>query len=320
MGHDVIGSAVSVMNAVAGDLEIVFGDIGMTAYEKTDHYLPPDTIDLATDADAIIAGNVIEKPNDIRYRNPLKILKKQLNLYSVYRKYFPLCQGLGVPGIDMIVMTGNPDSLLNIIEKENLDGIISEKFISRESCKKLFRKTLTIAEAKNRSRITCVHRSDMFPLSDGTFLNMFYKEFAASEFLINDMDVENFASELIMNPSSIDVIVCTDLYGATISGMAAGMVGGIYLTPMGSIGDTQGLFEPMHGPTPDTPEGMTNPTSAILSGAMALDHIGMTSKGDDIRQAVRNAYAQGKTTPDIGGTMSTKEFTDYLVMSLKATR
>ncbi len=318
VGPEVISSAVSVINAATDAVDVIFGDIGIAAYNKTEQYLPPETIDLATESDAIIAGEVIRRPDDMRYHDPLRVLKKQLNLYAVMRKFYPLCDRIGKSNIDMILMTGNPDSLLNVIEKENLDGVIAEKLTSTESCRRLFKITMKMAEIKGRHNILCVHRSDMLPLSDALFVDTFYKELAASEFIIDDEEIEDVASRLAYDPSSLDVLVCTDMYGTPLAGLAAGMVGGTYLTPMGSIGDNQGLFEPMHGPTPNVTSGIVNPTSAILSGAMAMDHVGMPQIGENIRVAVRNVYKNGDVTPDVGGKATTKDFTENVIRMLKS--
>jgi isocitrate/isopropylmalate dehydrogenase len=216
------------------------------------------------------------------------------------------------------MISGNPDSLLSVSETESLDGVMSQRFLSVNSCRKLFAKTLRVSDAMSRKKITCVHRTSLFPDSDGLFLDLFYKESAGSGFLIDDMEVDAAASELIMSPASLDVLVSTDMYGAVLGGIGAGMVGGGYLTPVGSLGDSIGLFEPMHGPRPEmASKNSVNPTSAILSGAMALDHIGMTSKSEKIRKAVRAVYADGRITSDIGGTMSTDGFTAAVIEVLK---
>jgi len=319
IGPEVTYSAVSVMKQAAkGKIEIFYGDIGQSAFVKTSEYLPADTIDLATDADAIIAGGVIENPSSRAGQNPIRVLKKQLNLYSVVRKFFPLCKEIGIPGVDLLLITGNPDTLLSIQETESLDGVNSHRFLSAVSCKRLFQKTARLSSTMNRKKITCTHRMCMFPSLDRMFVEYFYKELAGSEFLIEDMEVEVAASELVKNPPSMDVIVSTDIYGTVLAGVAAGMVGGSYLTPVGSIGDNSGLFEPMHGPNPTlAKEGTVNPTSAILSAAMAFDNMGMPMEAEKIRKAVRHVYSNGTITPDVGGKATTKEFTNSVITALE---
>jgi len=319
VGPEVTAASVAVIEAATDNgIEIMYGDIGLDAFERMDDHLPAETVDLSTEADAIIAGVIVERPHDKNYQNPIRVLKKQLGLYTVMRKFFPLRKGLGVSDIDLILMTGNPDSLLNVTETESLDGVNTQKFQSVNSCRRLFKKTMQIAELKQRRKITCAHRASMFPGSDGMFLDIFYKEMAGSRFLMDDMEIEVAASELIMDPPSMDVIVSTEIYGVALAGMAAGMVGGSYLTPMGSLGDTTGLFEPMHGPKLKLADnGTVNPTSAILSGAMALDHMGLIKESEMIRNAVYTAYSSGKVTPDMGGTQDTEGFTKAVVDTIR---
>jgi len=318
IGPDVTSSAVSILEAaVGGSIKMSYGDIGQSAFVKTSEYLPAETVDLAMDADAIIAGGVLDAFSDRNYRNPIRVLKKQLNLYSVVRKFFPLCRHIGIKGVDLLLINGNPDALLNVLETESLDGVDTRKFVSRMSCRKLFQKTVRLSSAMNRKKITCAHRTSMFPVLDGMFVEVFYKELAGSGFLMEDMEVDKTASELVKNPPSMDVIVSTDIYGTVLAGVAAGMVGGGYLTPVGNIGDNAGLFEPMHGPNPKMIKpGTANPTSTILSGAMALDHLGMSPEAEKIRKAVRYVYSTGAVTPDVGGTATTKEFTDSVIDTL----
>ena len=315
IGPEVTSSAVRILEAtVGGGIRIDYGDIGQSAFVKTSEYLPAETVDLAVDADAVIAGGVVDTPSDRNYRNPIRILKKQLNLYSVVRKFFPLCESLGVRGVDLLIINGNPDALLSVLETESLSGVDTRKFVSRTSCKKVFQMTMRLSSAMGRKKMTCAHRASMFPMLDGMFVEMFYKELAGSGFLMQDMEVDKIASELVKNPSSLDVIVSTDIYGTVLAGVAAGMVGGGYLTPVGNIGDNAGLFEPMHGPSPKMIKpGTANPTSTILSGAMALDHLGMSPEAEKIRKAVRYVYSTGAVTPDVGGTATTKGFTDSVI-------
>jgi len=318
IGPAVTASAVSILMNAAGDkIEVSYGDVGQSAFVKTSEYLPSETVCSAADADAIIAGGVIDMPSDRTYQNPIRVLKKQLNLYSVVRRFSPLCRDLGIQGINMLIITGNPDSLLNVVETESIDGVNVHRFLSTASCKRLFQKTARIAKAMDRKKITCVHRTSTFPILDGMFLEQFYKELAGMGLLIDDIGVGEAAEELVKNPSAMDVLISTDMYGEVLAGVAAGMVGGSYLTPVGSVGNDSGLFEPMHGPNPKfVGDGFVNPTSAILSAAMALDNMGMSPEAERIRKAVKYTYAGGGVTPDVGGKATTKEFTDFVIKAL----
>lgn len=320
IGPSVVTSAVDILTTAAGSkIEIIYGDIGQSAYIKTSEYLPPETLDMATEADAILTGGTIEMPAEKNYHNPIRALKKQLNLYSVVRKFYPLSKNLGVSGIDLLIITGNPDTLLKAVETESLDGVDYHTFLSNASCTKLFRKTLRLATMMNRKKITCAHRMSAFPSMDRMFVDCFYKEFAGTEFLLEDMEAGEAAAELTKNPSSMDILISTDIYGNVLAGVVGGMVGGSYLTPVGNIGDNVGLFEPMHSPNPKMiKEGKVNPTSAVLSSAMALDYLGMSAEAEKIRKAVRDVYAMGTITPDVGGKAATYEFTNAVTDTIRS--
>ncbi|MFD0851802.1 isocitrate/isopropylmalate family dehydrogenase, partial [Actinomadura adrarensis] len=77
-------------------------------------------------------------------------------------------------------------------------------------------------------------------------------------------------------------------------------------------------FEPVHGSAPDIAgRGIANPLGTIWSAAMMLDHLGHPDAASDITAAMATVLA-GSTirTPDLGGTATTKEFTEHLVAAL----
>jgi tartrate dehydrogenase/decarboxylase/D-malate dehydrogenase len=78
------------------------------------------------------------------------------------------------------------------------------------------------------------------------------------------------------------------------------------------------MFEPVHGSAPDIAgKGIVNPLAQILSGAMMLDHLGMTDAASEVEAAVAAILADGKVrTPDIGGHSSTEEVTTAVLEKL----
>ncbi|WP_269218779.1 isocitrate/isopropylmalate family dehydrogenase [Streptomyces clavuligerus] len=68
------------------------------------------------------------------------------------------------------------------------------------------------------------------------------------------------------------------------------------------------MFEPMHGSAPDIAgTGTANPLGAILSAALLVEHLGHGEEAGAVRRAVAAAVAAGRTTPDIGGALGTRE-------------
>ncbi len=316
VGKEITDAAASVLEAVTGEVEILYGKIGASAYEKTGYFLPPKTMELAAKSDAIIATPVLNHTIEKNYRDPLATLRKQLDMCSVLRKFQPLGDGIGVSGLDCMLINCNPQTVGTSKEVETLNGVSVESYIDAGGCRKVFRMGERIATAKQRRKITCLRDLELNPYSDAMFADLFYKEFAASEFIIDDMDVAEATSKLVLDPSFADVIVTPVPYSNAVSGVLTGMCGGAYLTCVGYLSENSGMFMPLHGPVEHLAGTDTvNPTGCILAGAMALDTVGLNLEADKIRNAVRSAYRKGMKTRDVGGDLSTSEFT-YRVTKL----
>ena len=61
---------------------------------------------------------------------------------------------------------------------------------------------------------------------------------------------------------------------------------------------------------------MANPFGAILTAAMLLNHLGLTSEAEKIEAAVLKAVRQKKTTVDVGGSLGTKEAGDWVARNV----
>ena len=138
------------------------------------------------------------------------------------------------------------------------------------------------------------------------------------------MYVDACAMNLIRRPEEFDVIVTTNLFGDILSDEAAEVVGGLGMAPAANIGNSFALFEPVHGAAFDIAgKGIANPSSFILSAKMMLEWLG--SKNNDkkcfevanrLEGAVYGVVKKGAKTRDIGGSMTTKEFTKEIVSLL----
>jgi 3-isopropylmalate dehydrogenase len=115
--------------------------------------------------------------------------------------------------------------------------------------------------------------------------------------------------QLVRDPRQFDVIVTNNMFGDIITDLAAGLQGGLGMAASGNIhpGKTS-MFEPVHGSAPPIAgKNIANPMGAILTVAMMLAHLGLTSQAAKIEEAVLDAVRQKKSTQDVGGTLGTKE-------------
>lgn len=113
---------------------------------------------------------------------------------------------------------------------------------------------------------------------------------------------------MVTDPARFDVIVTDNLFGDIITDLAAAVSGGIGLAASGNINtdlNVPSMFEPVHGSAPDIAgQGKADPTAAILSVALMLDHLGMGEQAARIETAVGQDLAgRGDTvrsTAEIG--------------------
>ena len=114
------------------------------------------------------------------------------------------------------------------------------------------------------------------------------------------------------DPARFDVIVTDNLFGDIITDLAAAVTGGIGLAASGNINPdrtTPSMFEPVHGSAPDIAgQQKADPTAAILSVALLLDHLGHADAAATVESAVLADLAA--RTP--GATRRTSEVGDAI--------
>jgi 3-isopropylmalate dehydrogenase len=114
------------------------------------------------------------------------------------------------------------------------------------------------------------------------------KEFPAVK--VDYQHVDAATIYLVTDPERFDVIVTDNLFGDILTDLAAAIGGGIGVAASGNINPTgafPSMFEPVHGSAPDIAgKGIADPTAAILSAAMLLDHLGNPVAAARIERAV----------------------------------
>jgi isocitrate dehydrogenase (NAD+) len=126
--------------------------------------------------------------------------------------------------------------------------------------------------------------------------------------------VDACAMQMVRSANRLDVIVTENLYGDILSDLGAGLVGGLGIVPGANIGEAGAVFEAVHGTAPDIAgQGIANPTALIQSAVMMLHHLGEGAAATRIEESLIALYKETKLrTGDLGGTATTREFTDAL--------
>ncbi|MWK38230.1 isocitrate/isopropylmalate dehydrogenase family protein [Actinomadura sp. J1-007] len=122
--------------------------------------------------------------------------------------------------------------------------------------------------------------------------------------------VDNAVMQLVADPTRFDVIVANNSYGDILSDLAAELAGGLGAATSANLNAATGfgLFEPVHGTAPDIAgQGVANPVGAILTAGLMVGHLGHRDAAKAVTRAVDRAIDLERTTPDLGGDLTTAE-------------
>lgn len=322
IGPEIVGAAVRVIEATGVEIEWETQIIGAQALEKYGTTLPETTIESIKRNKVALKGPLMT-PIGKGFTSVNVGLRKNLDLYANVRPVKALpnvpCRN---PELDLVVVRENTEDLYAGLEHIVVPGVVeSIKIITDKASTRIAKYAFDFARDNSRKKVTAVHKANIMKLSDGLFLECFYrvaKDYPEIEAV--DMIVDNCCMQLVMRPEQFDILVLENLYGDIVSDLCAGLIGGLGLAPGANIGEIGAVFEAVHGSAPDIAgQGIANPTAVMLSAVMMLRHIGEPDAADRMRAAILDVFADGKyITRDIGGTATTMEFAGAIIEKLRA--
>lgn len=130
--------------------------------------------------------------------------------------------------------------------------------------------------------------------------------------------VDTLAMEMVRDPSQFQVIVTCNMFGDILSDLGAALQGGLGLAPSANIHpDRVSMFETVHGSAPNIAgKNLANPMAAVLTIGMMLEHLGYSRAAARAEEVVRDAIRYEVTTPDLGGSLGTREVGDWIAARL----
>ena len=149
---------------------------------------------------------------------------------------------------------------------------------------------------KRRKHLTLVHKMNVLTHA-GSLWKRTVDDVAADypEVTTDYCHIDACTIYMVTDLGRFDVIVTDNLFGDIITDLAGAVIGGIGLAASGNIDATRtnpSMFEPVHGSVPDIAgKGLADPTAAIVSGAMMLEHLGYDSEAARIMEAIENDVA-----------------------------
>jgi 3-isopropylmalate dehydrogenase len=161
------------------------------------------------------------------------------------------------------------------------------------------------ASRRPRRRLTLVHKTNVLVHAGSLWSRVVAA--VGSEFpevSVDYLHVDAATIFMTTDPARFDVVVTDNLFGDIITDLAAAVTGGIGLAASGNINPertTPSMFEPVHGSAPDIAgQGVADPTAAILSAGLLLDHLGHAGAAAAVEAAVIGDLADrvpGATRP-----------------------
>ncbi len=308
IGPEVTAEALKVLEAVAPSgvkFEPTRYDLGAERYLATGEVLPDSVLEEIRGHDAIVLGAVGGKPGDpnlppgILERGLLLRLRFELDHYVNLRpsRIFPgATSPLANPGdVDFVVVregtegpyTGNGGALRVGTPQEIATEVsVNTAFGVERVVRDAFRRA-----QKRRHKLTLVHKTNVLVNAGAVWWRLVQQvgeEFP--EVTVDYMHVDAAMIFMVTDPARFDVIVTDNLFGDIVTDLAAAITGGIGLAASGNVNPDRtspSMFEPVHGSAPDIAgQGKADPTAAILSVSLMLEHLGLDDAAKAVEQAV----------------------------------
>lgn len=239
---------------------------------------------------------------------PVRILEEGID-WTFYRENTEGAYAVGSKGV-------------NVTDDLGVDFTV----VTSQGTERIIRAAFEHAKANGKTRVTAVTKANIIKVSDGKFLDIFYK--IAKEYPGIDADdwyIDIMTAKLVDEKRRKDfqVMVLPNLYGDILTDEAAEFQGGVGTAGSANIGKRYAMFEAIHGSAPRMVEEgrdiYADPSSVIRAGAMLLSHIGYTKESDKLYQALDICSTTEKklviTGRDTGAT--SEEFANYLMETIE---
>jgi 3-isopropylmalate dehydrogenase len=295
----------------------------------TGEVLSDESLEALTRHDAILFGAVGGDPRDARLAGGVIERGLLLKLRFAFDHYVNFRPTTIYPGVTSPL--SNPGNVDFVIVREGTEGpyvgnggvlrqgtaqeVATESSVNTaHGVERVVR--FAFATAMERSkRLTLVHKTNVLTFAGSLWQRIV--DSVAAEFpdvTVDYLHIDATTIFLVTNPSRFDVIVTDNLFGDILTDLAGAIGGGIGLAASANLnpsGEFPSMFEPVHGSAPDIAgTNSADPTAAILSAALLLEHNGFPAHAAKIHEAVLADIAERgsvkRSTTEIGGSILAK--------------
>jgi 3-isopropylmalate dehydrogenase len=326
IGQEVVAEALKVLRVAAGQtsIETTEYDLGARRWHATGETLPDSVLEEIRGQDAILLGAIGDPavPSGVLERGLLLRLRFELDQYVNLRpsRLYPgVASPLAEPGdVDFVVVregtegpyvgnggalrVGTPHEIATEVSVNTAFGV-----------ERVVRDAFRRAQARPRRKLTLIHKHNV--LTHAGHLWRRVVERVGVEYpdvAVDYLHVDAAMIFLVTDPARFDVIVTDNLFGDIVTDLAAAVAGGIGLAASGNVNPERtapSMFEPVHGSAPDIAgQQLADPTAAVLSVALLLDHLGLTDPARRVEDAVAADLAERgsarRSTAQIGDALA----------------
>lgn len=328
IGKEVTACGKKVLEQVAEcfghQFSFDYATIGHEAIEAAGNPLPDESLEKMKNSDAILFGAVGHPKYDndptakVRPEQGLLKMRKELGLYANLRPIKLFDELLAASSIKPEILKGADILFFRELtgdvyfgergRKEQGATAYDTMIYSRYEVERIAHKAFKAALTRGK-KVTSVDKANV--LESSRLWREVVQEVAKQypDVTVEHMFVDAAAMKLIQNPRSFDVVVTGNLFGDILTDEASQIAGSMGMLASASVGDTVGLYEPIHGSAHDiTGKGIANPLASILSAALLLDiSFGLKEESETVIKAVEQTLRDGYRTRDIADASTAHE-------------
>ncbi len=341
IGIEVIEATIEVLGA----LQERFSDInfsvkkfdwGSAYFKQHGVMMPADGLDTLKQFDAILFGAVgaPDVPDHVT------LWGLRLEICQGFDQYANVRPTRILPGISSPLRDCGEGDLDWVIVRENSEGEYSGhggrahrghpeevgtevSIFTRAGVTRIMRFAFNMAQSRPRKSLTVVTKSNA--QRHGMVM---WDEIAAEvaqdypDVTWDKMLVDAMTMRMVLNPSSLDTVVATNLHADILSDLAGALAGSLGIAATANIDPERrypSMFEPIHGSAFDiTGLGIANPIASFWTAVEMLKHLGEDAAAVALMTAIEQTTGAGILTPDVGGSAKTKDVTGAVIDAILA--
>ncbi len=337
IGPEVIEAGLQALDALAtadGGFKLAVERFPWSSdyYLEHGHYIPEGGLDRLKSFDAIFFGAVGSQ----QVPDHVSLWGLRLPIAQGFDQYANVRPARVLPSVKSPLVNG--DGIDWVIIRENSEGEYAGNggrvhrglpievgtevaVFTRVGVERIHRFAFELARKRPAKHLTLVTKSNAQRFGMVMWDEIFFEVANDYPDVKTDRElVDAVTTRMVLKPSSLDVIVATNLHADILSDLAAALSGSLGIAPTANLNPERifpSMFEPIHGSAFDiTGKGLANPIGTFWTAVMMLEHLGEPTAAARLMKAIEATTAGGVHTPDLGGRATTADVTNAVIAHL----